>query len=77
MTALPAAKLGLSDRGTLAPGKAADCVLFDQENIRDRASYAEPHQFPEGIPCVIVNGTPVVAGGLLTGERPGTVIRSE
>jgi N-acyl-D-aspartate/D-glutamate deacylase len=76
MTSLPAAKLGLADRGVLSAGKAADCVLFDPLSVRDRATYADPHQFPEGIPHVIINGVQVVENGRPTGERPGMVIRS-
>ncbi len=76
MTSLPAAKLGLSDRGVLAPGNAADIVLFDYARIRDRATFVDPHQFPDGIPFVLVNGVPVIDGGKQTDLLPGKVLRS-
>jgi len=56
MTSRPAAKLGLRDRGRIAPGLAADLVVFDPNTIADRATYQHPHQYPAGIHYVIVNG---------------------
>ncbi len=76
MTALPAEVLGVKDRGVISPGKAADLVLFDYARIADRATFVEPHRFPEGILYVIVNGIPVVDGGRQTGALPGRVLRS-
>jgi N-acyl-D-amino-acid deacylase len=76
MTSLPAQKLGLKDRGVLAEGKAADIVLFNYETIQDRATFLDPHQFPVGIPYVIVNGIPVIENGLNTGALPGRILRS-
>jgi N-acyl-D-amino-acid deacylase len=76
ITSLPAAKLGLSDRGVLGYRKAADIVLFDYARIKDRATYVEPHQFPVGIPWVLVNGVPVVESDLQTEALPGRVLRS-
>jgi N-acyl-D-amino-acid deacylase len=76
MTSMPAAKLGLTDRGVVAAGKAADLVLFDYAVIKDTATYVEPHQFPQGMPFVIVNGTAVVDGGKQTDALPGRVLRS-
>jgi dihydroorotase/N-acyl-D-amino-acid deacylase len=77
MTALPAWRLGLTDRGRLAPGLAADVVLFDPAVVADRATFTEPHQYPVGIPYVIVNGVVVVDGGRFTTARPGRVLRRE
>ena len=74
MTSLPAAKLGLRDRGRLEPGAVADVVVFDPATIADTATFAEPHQYPRGIPWVLVNGEPVIAGGRHTGSRPGRVL---
>ena len=74
MTSLPAAKLGLRDRGRLEPGAVADVVVFDPATIADTATFAEPHRYPRGIPWVLVNGEPVVAGGQHTGSRPGRVL---
>src|SRR5262249_50942608 len=69
MTGRAAAALGLTDRGTIVEGNAADLVLFDPATIADRATFDDPHQYPEGIEVVIVNGT-VVIGGDHTGASP-------
>jgi N-acyl-D-aspartate/D-glutamate deacylase len=75
MTSLPAGKLHLAGRGVLAEGAFADLVLFDYDRIEDTATYQQPHQYPKGIPYVIVNGVVVVDGGQHTGARPGKVLR--
>jgi N-acyl-D-amino-acid deacylase len=49
-------------------------VLFDAAQVRDRATYINPHQYPAGIPYVLVNGELVVDGGKLTGKLPGKVL---
>jgi len=74
MTALPAQRFSLRDRGVLAPGKAADLVVFDPAEIADRATYEEPLQPPAGVREVLVNGVAVVRGGQLTGAKPGRVL---
>jgi N-acyl-D-amino-acid deacylase len=74
-TSLPAARLGLRGRGTLAAGNFADAVVFDTKRIADTATYAEPHCYPEGIAHVFVNGTAAVRDGASTGLRPGRVLR--
>ena len=71
MTALPAARLRIADRGRIAPGAWADLVAFDPDTVADRATFEQPHQFPVGIPHVWVNGTPVVRDGEQTDELPG------
>lgn len=76
MTSMPAQKLGLKDRGVLAEGNAADVVIFDYNTIKDNATYLAPHQFPTGIPFVIVNGVFAVDHDSITGNLPGRVIRS-
>ncbi len=76
MTSLPASKLGLTDRGVIAAGTWADIVLFDYAAIQDRATYVAPHQFPAGIPYVLVNGVPVVEKDRQTEALPGHVLRS-
>jgi len=76
MTSLPAAKLGLGDRGIIAEGKAADIVIFDYEKIQDCATFLDPHQFPIGVPYVVINGVPVIDNGVQTGALPGKVLRS-
>ncbi len=76
MTSMPADKTGFTDRGRLQEGKCADVVLFDYEKIKDKAEFTNPHQYPEGIPYVIVNGKVVINNGEHTGEMPGKVLRS-
>jgi N-acyl-D-amino-acid deacylase len=75
VTSMPAGKLGLADRGLVKEGFWADIVVFDPDKVIDRATYDDPHQYPEGISCVIVNGQVVVERGTLTGARPGRVLR--
>lgn len=75
MTGLPAAKLGLADRGVLRTGAKADLVLFDPDAVLDRATYTDPHQTPAGIDSVWVNGVLTVDGGRLTGRHGGQVLR--
>ena len=71
LTSMPAAWWGQEDRGTVAPGRRADLVLFDATRMADRATYADPHHYPDGVTHVVVNGVAVISGGRLTGERPG------
>jgi N-acyl-D-amino-acid deacylase len=75
MTALPARRVGLHDRGTVAPGARADLVAFDPDTVADRATFERPHQYPIGIPHVWVNGVPVIRDGEHTGARPGRSAR--
>ena len=75
LTSLPADTLKLERRGKLAPGYYADVVVFDPARIRDRATYAKPHQYSTGVRHVLVNGTPVLRNGRHTGATPGRVVR--
>jgi N-acyl-D-amino-acid deacylase len=75
MTGAAAARLGLTQRGTIRDGAFADLVVFDPATIRSNATYDEPRRFPTGIDHVIVNGTLVVRGGEHTGATPGRGIR--
>ena len=75
LAALPAENLKLDRRGRLAVGSFADVVVFDPARIRDQATYAEPHQYAEGVQEVFVNGVQVLKEGEHTGARPGRVIR--
>ncbi|HEX5590489.1 MAG TPA: amidohydrolase family protein [Candidatus Limnocylindrales bacterium] len=75
MTSMPAARLGLRDRGKLADGFVADVVVFDPAKVRALATYDEPRRFPEGIDHVLVAGVPVVQGGKHTGATPGRALR--
>ncbi|WP_291162254.1 N-acyl-D-amino-acid deacylase family protein [Gemmatimonas sp. UBA7669] len=67
MTARPASRVRLSDRGLLAVGMAADIVVFDPATVSDTATFANPFQYPVGIVHVVVNGY----WSLRNGERPG------
>ncbi len=74
MTSFPARRFRLGKRGLVAPGYAADLVVFDPETISDRATYDDPKRFPEGISCVQVNGEIVVESGVHRGVRAGRAI---
>ena len=75
MTSLGAQRLGLKDRGLLREGYWADIVVFDPNRINDKATFATPKQYPEGINHVLVNGHVVIDRGNHTGERPGMALR--
>jgi dihydroorotase/N-acyl-D-amino-acid deacylase len=75
MSGMPARRLGLSDRGELREGAMADLVVFDPGTVADRATYADPIQYPAGVPHVLVAGRLVVHDNRSTGERPGKVLR--
>ena len=75
MTMMNAAKIGLCDRGLLAAGYKADVVVFDAQQVIDRATYTEPFQYNEGIQYVVVNGQVVLDDGQHTGARPGRALR--
>ncbi len=75
MTAMPANLLSLADRGRIVLGAKADLVLLDPDQIRDLATYQDPHQYPAGIRYVIVNGQVAVDRGQLTGIRAGVPLR--
>lgn len=74
-TALPAKILGLTDRGQIKVGLAADVVVFDPKAIKDRATFDDPHQYSNGIRYVFVNGTAAVARGEGTGALAGRALR--
>ena len=73
-SALPAQRMGFTDRGVLKEGMRADVVVFDPETIHDVATFDKPNQFSVGMDYVLVNGTAVVADGKMTGALPGEVI---
>ncbi|HUU13786.1 MAG TPA: D-aminoacylase [Terriglobia bacterium] len=74
MTSFPAQIEGLTDRGLLRPGMAADIAIFDPKTVIDQATFDAPHQYPVGIPYVIVNGVVVLDKGQHTGAKPGRVL---
>ncbi len=74
MTAMPAARLGLRDRGRVATGLRADLVLLDPARIIDRATFENPRALPEGVRGVWVNGARVWDGAAVAATRPGRVL---
>ena len=75
LTSLPAANLGILNRGELREGFFGDLVVFDPERIVDQATYEEPHQYAVGVRHVFVNGEQVLSNGQHTGATPGRVVR--
>lgn len=75
MTSLPADVFGLEGRGRLVTGAVADIVVFDLAEVRDLATYTDPHQLSRGMVHVFVNGTAAIRHGAFTGERAGLVLR--
>lgn len=75
MTSLPARKIGLKKRGIIKKGNYADIVAFDKKDIKDKATYSKPRQYPDGIKYVIVNGTIAVKAGKLTGIKSGEILQ--
>jgi len=74
MSALPANRLRLGDRGLLRPGMKADIAVFDPATVVDKATFVQPHQYAEGFRHVLVNGRPVLLEGRITSERSGRVL---
>ncbi|MBO9499584.1 MAG: amidohydrolase family protein [Novosphingobium sp.] len=77
MTSLPADHLGFADRGRIAPGKAADVVIFDPATVDARATYLDPSARSVGIVTVLVNGVTVFDHGRLTGAAPGRFVKRQ
>ena len=74
MTSFPAQKLGLTNRGVLRPGAAADVVVFDPRTVMDTATFQRSRQYPVGIEYVLVNGQMCVERGEFTGHTAGRVL---
>ena len=75
MTSLPARAFRLDGRGELKPGSMADVVVFDPNDVADRATFEQPRVYATGFSDVFVNGTAVIRDGVLTGARPGKPVR--
>jgi N-acyl-D-aspartate/D-glutamate deacylase len=75
MTSFPAEGAGLTDRGLVKVGFAADLVVVDLSKVQDLATYEEPRRYSSGFPYVSVNGVLVVDGGKITGAAPGKALR--
>lgn len=76
-TSLPASRLRLNDRGVLKLDLWADIVVFDPEQITDKATFSAPKQLSVGMQWVLVNGVPVIADGVSTNALPGRVLRGQ
>jgi N-acyl-D-aspartate/D-glutamate deacylase len=74
MSAFPAQRIGLNDRGVIREGLKADLTVFDPDTVRDLATFEQPHQYAEGIRFVIVNGQVAFEDGKMTTARPGRVL---
>jgi N-acyl-D-amino-acid deacylase len=74
MSAFPAQRLGLADRGVLRQGLKADIAIFDPARVRDTATFEKPHSYAEGVTHVIVNGEVVFEQGTMTAARPGKIL---
>lgn len=75
LTQLSAQKLKIPERGLLAPGYYADVIVFDPQEIADKATFEEPHQYAVGMEHVFVNGKQVLSNGEHTGAMPGMFVR--
>ena len=75
MTGLPASILGLTDRGLLKAGHAADVAIFDPATVGETNSFERPKSYAKGVPYVLVNGVVVIDKGEHTGARPGKPLR--
>ncbi len=74
MSAFPAQRLGLADRGVVREGLKADLAVFDPARVADTATFEKPHAYAEGVTLVIVNGQVAFEDGRMTAARPGRVL---
>ena len=77
LTGLPAEVLKLDRRGTLKEGNFADVVIFNPDTVKDKATYANPKQYPEGIETVLVNGVIALENGKQVNVLPGRLLKNE
>ena len=77
LSGFAASRIGLVDRGRISSGAAADVVVFDPATVADRATFAEPFQYPVGIRLVVVNGAPALRDGLRMDGRRGRGLRAQ
>ena len=76
MTAMPAKRLNLKQKGHLGVGADADVTIFDYETVRDRATFADPALPPVGIDCVLIGGEIVLKDGIILKDRCGKAVRN-
>ena len=77
MTSMPAERIGLEGRGIIAEGAIADITVFNPDRIIDNGTFQKPHQYPQGINWVFVNGQLAVAMDTITSNRAGRVLRKQ
>jgi len=77
MTRMPAERIKLIDRGRIEIGAMADVVVFNADEIIDKSTFEDPHQYSKGVYHVFVNGEAVLLDEQMTGSRPGRVLRSQ
>ena len=75
LTSLPAKNIGIQDRGSIQLNNYADIIIFDPEEVNDKATFKKPHQYAVGMKHVFVNGKQVLKDGEHTGAMPGQVVR--
>lgn len=76
MTSFPAKSLGLTDRGSIKENMKADIVIFDPATVIDKSTFQKPHQYPEGIYYVIINGKISIDNGEFKKLKAGSVLRN-
>ena len=74
MSGLPAATLGIRDRGRIEAGMKADVLVFDPAALRTKADFPAPHQYAEGMDLVLVNGQPALEKGTFSETRSGIML---
>lgn len=74
MTSIPARNFDFKQRGVLRKEFIADIVIFDADRVIDKSTWEKPHQYPEGIEYVLVNGQIVIEGGEHSGKLPGQIL---
>jgi N-acyl-D-aspartate/D-glutamate deacylase len=75
LTAMPAERIGLDDRGRLKTGARADIVVFDADRFREMGTLEDPNRLAEGVAHVVVNGGVAMENGEFTGDRTGRALR--
>lgn len=77
MTSMSLQRFGVKDRGLIREGSYADIAIFDEATVGEKGTYFDPAHFPEGIKCVIINGTPVLQDGIYNSKLCGCVLRKQ
>lgn len=75
MTAMPAKRLGLANKGRLNVGADADITIFDFEKLRDNATFRDPVLAPEGIDYVLIGGEIAAQNCQIIAEHWGKAVR--